>query len=447
MTASSPKSNDLLPRIAFFAATLFFACLYGLFAARYDWFPNSIVSGALAEAERVDRDVDLSLHHVHPARYELAGAKSYEAEQRGDSILVTSFWPDVDDMAGLRLIDRDGNQLHHWRVNPAKIWPDSPHTDSVRGLFNSKTNYIHGSYLFPGGDVLFNVEFMGLVRMNPRGEVVWTLDRRTHHSVTRTAGGDFWVCGMRWIETAQQQQGRFRGLALPLVEDYALKVSPDGAVLQEVSMLGALFDAGMKDRIWRVGGMRDGDILHMNDVEPLPAAIADGYPLFEAGDLLVSLRNIDTVLVVDPETSAVKWSASEPFLKQHDPDWLGDGWISVYDNNDDGTRAGEHLGGSRVWMLKPGTQERRMLYPTAKPASQHERSFYSQHGGKAQRLADGRWMIVEPQPGRVFEIDASGRTVWEWGHQRRADGVSISEVLEGTSYTLSPEQLNAIRSR
>ena len=66
---------------------------------------------------------------------------------------------------------------------------------------------------------------------------------------------------------------------------------------------------------------------------------------------------------------------------------------------------------------------------------------------REQRLADGRWMIVEPQPGRVFEIDASGRTVWEWGHQRRADGVSISEVLEGTSYTLSPEQLNAIRSR
>ena len=143
----------------------------------------------------------------------------------------------------------------------------------------------------------------------------------------------------------------------------------------------------------------------------------------------------DTVMVVDPQTSAVKWSASEPFLKQHDPDWLGGGWISVYDNNDDGTRDGKQLGGSRVWLLKPGTQERRVLYPTAEPASQHERGFYSQHGGKAQRLADGRWMIVEPQPGRVFEIDASGRTVWEWGHQRRADGVSISEVLEGTSYT------------
>ena len=59
MTAPSPKSNDLLPRIAFFAAALFFACLYGLFAARYDWFPNGIVSGALAEVERTYEDVDL----------------------------------------------------------------------------------------------------------------------------------------------------------------------------------------------------------------------------------------------------------------------------------------------------------------------------------------------------------------------------------------------------
>jgi hypothetical protein len=54
--------------------------------------------------------------------------------------------------------------------------------------------------------------------------------------------------------------------------------------------------------------------------------------------------------------------------------------------------------------------------------------------------------LTEPQPGRVFEIDAEGATVWEWGHQRRADGVSISEVLEGTSYQLTAAQVDAIRS-
>ena len=46
MTASSQPSSDLLPRIAFFLAIVFFSCLYGLLAARYDWFPNGIVKGA-----------------------------------------------------------------------------------------------------------------------------------------------------------------------------------------------------------------------------------------------------------------------------------------------------------------------------------------------------------------------------------------------------------------
>ncbi|MEC8253673.1 MAG: arylsulfotransferase family protein [Planctomycetota bacterium] len=447
MTAPSPKPNDLLPRIAFFAAALFFACLYGLFAARYDWFPNGIITGALAEVERTDEDVDLSLHHVHPARHDLTGAKRYGDFKKGDALLVTTFWPDQDDLPGLRLIDRDGAALHHWRVNPAEIWPESPHRDSVRGVFNAPTNYIHGAHLFEDGDVVFNVEFMGLVRMDARGEVLWTLDRRTHHSVTRAENGNFWVCGMRWIETEKQRGGRFQGLALPLVEDYALEVTPSGDVVAEVSMLEALFDAGLQERIWRVGDLRNGDVLHMNDVEPLPTALADQYPTFAAGDLLVSLRNIDTVLVVDPATKTVKWSAHEPFLTQHDPDWMGGGWISVYDNNNDGTREGQSLGGSRIWALRPADGAVRAIYPTAEPATEHERAFYSQHGGKTQRLSDGNWLILEPQPGRVFEIDAEGRTVWEWGHQRRSDGVSISEVLGGDSYQLTPAQLDAIRSR
>lgn len=447
MSATSQNPKDLLPRVAFFLAALFFACLYGLIAARYDWFPNGVVRGALDEVERDDSDVDLSLHHVHPARHDLAGVARYEQIEHDDVVLLTSFWPDDDDLPGLRLIDRDGDKLHHWRVNPAEIWPDSPHQDSVRGVFNDPTNYIHGAHLFSNGDVLFNVEFMGLVRMNAAGEVLWTVDRRTHHSVARDERGNFWVCGMRWIETEAQRKGRFAGLALPLVEDYALKVSPDGEVLQELSVLEALFDAGLQHRIWRVGELRNGDVLHLNDVEPLPQAMAADYPMFDAGDLLVSLRNIDTVLVVAPATSAVKWSAHEPFLAQHDPDWIGGGWISVYDNNNDGTREGQVLGGSRIWALRPADDGQRKIYPTAVPASSHERAFYSQHGGKAQKLANGNWLILEPQPGRVFEIDAEGRTVWEWGHQRRADGVSISEVLGGNSYRLTPAQVDAIRSR
>jgi len=69
----------------------------------------------------------------------------------------------------------------------------------------------------------------------------------------------------------------------------------------------------------------DDDPLHLNDIEPLPASMASEYPLFDAGDLLVSLRYPDLVLVVDPDSETVKWYESRYFTRQHDPDFLGNG--------------------------------------------------------------------------------------------------------------------------
>jgi hypothetical protein len=39
----------------------------------------------------------------------------------------------------------------------------------------------------------------------------------------------------------------------------------------------------------------------------------------------------------------VKWSQTGPWLRQHDPDFLSDGRILVYDNRDDGAN-GQILG-------------------------------------------------------------------------------------------------------
>jgi hypothetical protein len=229
-------------------------------------------------------------------------------------VLLTGFWPDRDERVGARVIDRAGNTLHHWDINPAAIWPVSPHEDSGRGSFNHPTNYIHGSHLFANGDLMFNVEFLGLARIDAAGDVIWRLDQRTHHSVTRDEDGNFWVCSVVWIED-EPGKGRFPALELPLCEDHALKVSPDGDVLQAVSMLEVVYESELKELLWRGSGVLYGDVLHMNDVEALSSEMAAEYPLFEAGDLLVSCRDINAVFVVDPDTKKVKWSAHEPFMR------------------------------------------------------------------------------------------------------------------------------------
>jgi len=440
-------SKLLSPLTVFVASCTFLALLYGFAAAHFSWFPDRWLRPALDQGAALFASG--LQHFVSPAVYEPAGARSYDAEGRersptpeeldGEIILLASAWPHSDGglRPGIRAIDRQGEVLHAWPVRIREIWPTSPHTDKFAGTFNVDTNYVHGTYLFENGDVLFSVEYLGLVRLDAAGNVVWRLDRRTHHSVHRAENGNFWVCAARWVEDAETVVRRFPGLIPPVVEDLALEVTPDGEVVREISLLEAVWRSEHRARFWSLE-RRSSDVLHCNDVEPLGTALAAEYPLFEAGDLLVSARNLDLVFVIDPNTLTMRWSADRPHLRQHDPDFLGDGWISVFDNRTDHAPRGEFLGGSRLIALRPHTGEVRTIHPA--PGTTAPR-FYTPQAGKAQRLESGNWLITEAVPGRVFEVDASGRTVWEW-IQEPVDGL-VAEVLEGTRYPVSRAQVAA----
>lgn len=110
---------------------------------------------------------------------------------------------------------------------------------------------------------------------------------------------------------------------------------------------------------------------------------ADGYPLFDAGDLSVLLRNVHLVFMVDPESETAEWHASNPFIMRHDPDFVGDGWIGVLDSNRDFTERGTMQDGSCIVALQPHTDSTRVLFPP--PRSD---PFYTETGGKWQMLVE-----------------------------------------------------------
>ena len=78
--------------------------------------------------------------------------------------------------------------------------------------------------------------------------------------------------------------------------------------------------------------MAEADPYHLNDVEELRPEMAAAFPLFKAGDLLVDLRNLQTMVVLDGQTREVKWSMTGPFFGQHDPDFAPNGHIIMFDN-------------------------------------------------------------------------------------------------------------------
>lgn len=294
-----------------------------------------------------------------------------------------------------------------------------------------------GSHLFPDGDVLVNVEYVGTVRMDACGRVRWSLPAGSHHAIEPGPGGAFWIPGV----TRAPRRGSpghpdgFPGLRQAVFQDQLLRVSADGEVLDVINVLDVLYANGLQRYIRKSGFHDEIDVTHINDIEPLGPGLADEYPLFEAGDLAVSVKNLDLVFVLDPASGRVKWHATDPFIKQHDPDFLGDGWIGVFDNNTDGTFRGTLFGGSRIVALKPHSDSVRVLFPT-----RESERFYTFQRGKWQHLPNGNLLLTESVAGRILEVMPNGQTVWEW-IARPYSATRTPYVSQGTRTSLTREDI------
>jgi hypothetical protein len=156
-----------------------------------------------------------------------------------------------------------------------------------------------------------------------------------------------------------------------------------------------------------------------------------GAHLRPNGDLLVSLRTPSLVFVVDPTSLEVKWTASTPFLHQHDPGFVGDGWIGVFDNNQDPTPRGTMMGGSRIVALSPSADSTKTLPPTARSGP-----LYTTTTGHWQTLDNGNSLLTEARADRGVEAAPSGRTVWEWIHPP-CDDARVPFVMNGARHDLT----------
>ena len=422
----------------FVLSLMFFSFLYGVIAYRNDSFPVPIIRDALRDIETISPITLREPHYLYPIKYNKSDTFIYSEEQYSEGVtLIASAWEDFNWRNGIRIINMDGDILHKWNINPSEIYPESPHNDMARGSKNFELNYIHGSYLFPNGDILFNIEYLGLVRMNSCGEILWKLPYRTHHSISVNDDGNFWISGLKWVTEADSRSNKFKGLTAPFVEETALLVSPNGEIIKEISLLESLFNSGKHTIFWQKR-ITSNDVTHLNDVEELSKDVADDFNNFNAGDIVVSFKHIHAVAVLD-QNGTLKWINDDDFLFQHDPDFEEGGIITIFDNRADGTLDGRIHGGSRIIAINPDLNTSSIVYPLNK-----DDGFYTSTAGKHQLLPNGNRLITEAIAGRVFEIDSKGNLVWEWYHQNY-DDERVPEVIEGTRYLITKEDMNKWR--
>lgn len=299
------------------------------------------------------------------------------------------------------LIDMEGRPLHRWRYPFERAFPEVRPTPD--------TPFFRRVHLFPDGRLLALYQTGGLVFLDR--------DSRPLGTCAGNFYNDLWV-----EEDAVDGGGRIWALAKEVrgtsaearLDDFAvlLRYRGDGTDCREERRI-SLTDAFARSRF--AGLLHPlaprGDVLHSNTITELPGTVrgTGGWPDgFAPGRLLVSLREVDLVAVVDPDSETVTWARSGPWRAQHEPSLLDSGRLLLFDNRGDD-------GHSRLLEVDPATGEVVWSWSGEPP-----RSFASAIGGSCSRLPNGNTLATLSVPGRALEIDPAGEVVWEFRTPHRA---------------------------
>jgi hypothetical protein len=293
------------------------------------------------------------------------------------------------------LIDMNGDVLHEWQHEFREIWPDHPIPDET-----DWSHYWRRVHLFENGDVLAIFERLGLIKLDSASNLLWSRQRNYHH--------DLFVEDEDTIYALQETAHVVPrwDVEQPILEHFIAVLDGEGRPRKTLSLLTAFENSPYSPALhW---APTNGDPFHSNSIEILDGWLEDRSPAFRAGNALISLRELDTIVIVDLDAETVVWALAGMWHRQHEATPLPNGRIILFDNL--------HAPGvSEVLEVDPFSQEIHWSY-----AGSEERPFYSETCGANQRLPNGNTLIVESDNGRAFEVTPDGATVWEYVNPHRA---------------------------
>ena len=298
------------------------------------------------------------------------------------------------------LIDMEGNLLHSWQFPFADAWDDYP------GVENDQHRYFwRRVHLYENGDLLAIFEGLGMIKLDRNSKLLWTSGFMQHHDLDVDENGDIFVLTRMGAIIPRINERE------PVIEDSIAIMGSDGWMKKRFSLVEALARYPKSARYWNRAKQQKIDIFHTNSLEILDGSVAHKNPAFAKGNLLVSMRSLDAIFVVDPNTEQIVWNFSADFKEPHDPQVLANGNLLLFDN----LGGSRERGRSRILEYRlPGMDLVWTYEGTPKDR------FFTKSCGMAQRLPNQNTLITETDMGQAFEVSPQGEIVWHFVNPHRA---------------------------
>ncbi len=168
------------------------------------------------------------------------------------------------------------------------------------------------------------------------------------------------------------------------------------------------------------------DLLHTNSIEFMRyPELGDRHRLYEAGNVLVSIRHQDTVAVIDWDEKELLWAWGQGELSgQHDAQQLENGNFLIFDNG---------LKNQRSRIVEVDPVRRKIVWEYPQPG---QPSFFTFANGSSQRLPNGNTLIANSDHGEAFEVTREGEIVWHFRNPRTDSEGHRSTIVRIKRYPL-----------
>ena len=324
----------------------------------------------------------------NPIRRRGVGLRGLDAARA--SAGLTLFAPMMGD-GTVYLIDLRGNVVHQWRM---------PYPPGLYGYLTEKGTLFYNGKI-PNDSFLGRTAFKGGVALEAdwNGRILWEVREPDHHHDGRLLrnGNVLLLCSAEVPDSVTRKiQGGRAGteVAGKIWADYLAEFTTEGRKVWE----------------WRTWEHLDPAEYRITAPQDTRAEWTLGNAIVElaGGDLLISFRNISTVVRVARGFGRVVWKLGPPQLAgQHAPEPLANGNLLLFDNGPN--RLDQAFPFSRVIEVNPATNE--IVWKFQEASAEN---FYSSRISNAQRLPNGNTLINEGLFGRFFEVTSAGEVVWEY---------------------------------